>query len=147
MRTLFALVVGVVVVGAMALAAPPAPQPPPVIIDLGEIAPTPAPSPERADRIRLVTSVTVQNKPEGNSIISFEVTDFAKSEKREYRIVANEVYSLGELKKVEAGPAYDRILAKIRDLEQDLLDYVLVVGPPREREPVTQQGGPQGPPR
>lgn len=147
MRRLLVLAIGVMILAGVALATQSAWQPPPVILDLGELAPTPAPSPQRADRIRLITSFTVQNKPEGDSIISFEATDLAQTELKDYRIIASEVYSLSELKKGDAVVTRDRILAKLRDLERDLLVYVEQVGPPRGREPVTQQGVPQRPAR
>ena len=57
----------------------------------------------------------------------------------QYRIVATEFYSLVEPKKQEAAARADEIMRKIRDLEEDLLQYVEIVGPPRERQPITEQ--------
>jgi hypothetical protein len=136
-----AVVVGVV----LAVGAAGATQPPPVIQDLGPVVPTPVPSPARADRIRLISSFTLQNKPDGDSIISFEATDFARSERPDYRIIATELYNLSGEAKPATRALRARILGKIRDLERDLLQYVEQEGPPREREPVTQQQGPQRP--
>ena len=117
---------------------------PPVVQNLGPVVPTPAPSPENANRIRMITSFTVQNKPDGDSIISFEATDFAKSDKKNVRILANEMYSLVQ-PKPELRELRERIMTKLRDLEGDLLQYVEKAGPPREREPVTSQGTSQRP--
>lgn len=117
-------------------------KPGPVIRELGMMSPTPAPSPKIESRIRLISSLTIQNKPDGDSVITFEATDFARSEKKvtnQYRIVATEFYSLVEPKKKEAAARADEIMLKIRDLEEELLQYVEIVGPPRERKPVTEQ--------
>lgn len=120
-------------------------QPPPVKLDLGPVVPTPVPSPVEARRIRMITSFTLQNKPDGNSIVSFEATDFARLEREkrkeedQYRILAAEVYSLVEPKK-ELRPLRDRILSRMRELEVDLLAYVEKAGPPRQREPITGSG-------
>jgi hypothetical protein len=151
-RWVLALSVAVVLLVGPTLAK----DPRPVIQDLGPLVPTPAPSPVRAERIRLISSFTLQNKPDGDSIISFEATDFArvkgkkeeeeegkKEEKEEsYRTLAVELYSLGTPKK-EAREARARIMNKIRDLERELLGYVEIVGPPREREPLTGAPGMQ----
>ena len=117
-------------------------KPGPVVRELGPMQPTPAPSPKIESRIRLISSLTIQNKPDGDSVITFEATDFARSEKKvanQYRIVATEFYSLVEPKKKEAAARADEIMRKIRDLEEDLLQYVEIVGPPRERKPITEQ--------
>jgi hypothetical protein len=139
-----ALLVGVTLLVGPTLAK----EPPPVIQELGPLVPTPAPSPEKADRIRLITSFTLQNKPDGESIISFGATDFARvrEEKKQdtYRTIAAELYSLGAPKK-EVREARERIMNKIRDLERDLLEYVEIVGPPREREPMSTAPGMQRP--
>jgi hypothetical protein len=139
-RWVMALLVAVMLLVGPTLAK----EPPPVIQDLGPLVPTPAPSPERAERIRLISSFTLQNQPDGKSIISFEATDFARvnEEKKEekYRTIAVELYDLGMPKK-EAREVRARIMNKIRDLERDLLEYVEIVGPPREREPLTTAPG------
>jgi hypothetical protein len=121
-------------------------EPPPVIQDLGPFVPRPAPSPERAERIRLITSFTMQNKPTGESIISFEATDFARSKaqtpEEQYRTIAVQLYSLSAPKK-DAREVRERIMREIRDLERDLLEYVEIVGPPKEREPLSTAPGMQ----
>jgi hypothetical protein len=115
-------------------------QPGPVIQNLGPVVPTPMPSPKREEHIRLISSFTLGNKPDGESIISFEATDFGVSgvgDEKKYRTIATEQYSL-----IDPKPAgrelRDAIMAKIRDLESDLLRYVDVAGPPRVRQPLTQ---------
>jgi hypothetical protein len=115
-------------------------QPGPVIQNLGPVMPTPMPSPKREEHIRLISSFTLGNKPDGGSVISFEATDFGVSgvgDEKKYRTIATEQYSL-----VEPKPAgrelRDEIMRKIRDLESDLLHYVEVAGPPRVREPFGQ---------
>lgn len=142
MRTVLAFVVGLSLGAGLAIAK----QPSPVVRNLGVYLPTPAPSPEVSQRVRMVTSFNVQNKPDSESIISFEVTDFARSEKNAHRIIAAEVYSLADPKKTGGDALRERIQTKIRSLEEDVLDYVEQVGPPKEREPVTsRQSGSQRP--
>lgn len=145
MRAL-SVVATVVAIGVLVAVAP-ARQPPPVIRYLGPYEPTPAPSPGAADRIRLVTSITVRNSPDGKSIISFEVTDLARStEKREgekqavttYQVLATENYSLAEPKKHLVGMR-DDIVARLRDLEHELLQFAEKVGPPRVRARITDR--------
>jgi hypothetical protein len=119
-------------------------QEPPIVLRLGPVVPTPAPSPEPAERIRLITSFTVQNKPDGQSIISFEASEFAELENKNFRTLAASQYSLLEAKK-ELLPLRDEIVRKIRDLEKDILAYVEKAGPPKAREPVTGGARPQQP--
>lgn len=118
-------------------------QPGPVIEQLGPVKPTPAPSPKREEHIRLITSFTLGNKPNGESVISFEATDFGVSghivDESKYRTIATEQYSLVEPKPA-ARQLRDQIMLKIRDLERDLLKFVEVTGPPRSREPITGSG-------
>jgi hypothetical protein len=117
-------------------------QPGPVIQNLGLLVPTPMPSPKHEEHIRLITSFTLGNKPTGESVISFESTDFGVSGKGEdtrYRTVATEQYSLADVKP-ELRDLRDQITAKVRDLESDLLKYVEVSGPPRVREPLGGSG-------
>src|SRR5262249_19821920 len=110
--------------------------------------PTPQPSPAAADRIRLVTSITVRNGPDGKSIVSFEVTDLKRSVKKgekdekpltTYTVLATENYNLTEPKKKLVGMR-DDLVARVRDLEHDLLEYAQIAGPPKERSKVTDQG-------
>ena len=138
MRKSALFVIVAVLFAGMALAK----KPGPVVRELGLMQPTPAPSPKIESRIRLISSLTIQNKPDGDSIITFEATDFARSEKKianQYRIVATEFYSLVEPKKKEAAERAEDIMRKIRALEEDLLQYVEIVGPPRSRQAVTEQ--------
>jgi hypothetical protein len=146
--------VSIAVVGsiAVAVAVALAKQPPPVIRNLGPYAPTPPPSPGAADKIRLVTSFTLRNSPEGQSITSFEVTDLTRSKdkvtaagkKKEttHKIIASEIYSLAQGKK-DLGPLREQIMRKVRDLEVDLLEFAQRVGPPKERAKITDQPAPR----
>ena len=118
-------------------------QPGPVIQNLGPVVPTPAPSPKREEHIRLISSFTLGNKPDGESVITFEAADFGVSgigDETKYRTIASEQYSLVE-PKAAARQLRDEIMRKIRELETDLLRYVDVTGPPRVREPLTAPGG------
>ena len=135
MRFTLGLFLGAALTAAIALAK----QPPPVIQELGPVQPTPVPSPKREDRIRLITSLTMTNKPDANSVISFEATDFGRGKGGKYRVLATELYTLVEPKK-KAEATADRIMLKIRDLENDLLEFVQITGPPRERVPLLAQG-------
>jgi hypothetical protein len=111
-----------------------------VIERLGQVVATPEPSPEPEERIRLISSLTIQNKPTGESIITFEAADFGEKKNDQYRIIAIEQYSLIEPKR-DARQMRDDIVAKIRDLERDLLEYVEIVGPPREPQKIFETGG------
>lgn len=141
-RDLLAVPIGLALLTGAVLAK----EPPPVIQELGPVLPTPAPSPERAQRIRMITAFTLQNRPDGDSIISFEASDLARVRSEEgkegYKVMAVELYSLAVPKK-EARVIRDRIMREIRELERDLLEYVETVGPPRERERVTGASGSQ----
>jgi hypothetical protein len=130
-----------VVVGFLAGVAV-AKQPGPVIQNLGPVVPTPAPSPKSEQHIRLISSFTLGNKPDGESVISFEAADYGISgggEETKYRTIASEQYSLVD-PKPNARILRDEIMRKIRDLESDLLRFVEVTGPPRVREPLTAPG-------
>jgi len=123
-------------------------QPGPVIQELGPVVPTPVPSPQHEEHIRLISSFTLGNKPTGESVISFEATDYGVSksgEDKKYRTIAVEQYSLVE-PKPQARELRDDIMRKIRDLESDLLRFVEVTGPPRVREPINSGGGGVGAP-
>lgn len=146
MRSTVGLAIGLVLLAGTASGK----QPPPVIRELGPVFPTPAPSPRAEQRIRLISSFTVQNKPDGPSVISFEATDFGKEAAAEkgakdrYRILATELYTLVE-PKPEARALAAQIMLKLRDLEDDLLEFVELTGPPRVRQPVTERGPVQRP--
>jgi len=134
MHAVIRAVIGLLAVAGTAVAE----GPPPVMLELGPVVPTPAPTPEEAERIRLITSFAVQNKPNGKSIISFEATDIAKSEAGTVRVLAAKQYSLVEVKGDLSG-LRDEIVNKLRDIERDLLEFAERSGPPKMREPV---GGP-----
>ena len=117
--------------------------PGPVILELGPVEPTPPPTPRDADRLRLVSTVTVQNNAEGESVISFEVVDVAEDKDGErIRPIAFKTYSLAEdavkEEPAEARPLAAEIVAKIRDLERDMLRYAVIAGPPKERKPIVE---------
>src|SRR5262245_36445786 len=135
-------IVLVALVGGFLAGVAVAKQPGPVIQNLGPLVPTPAPSPKHEEHIRLISSFTLGNKPDGESVISFEATDFGvqgSGEDAKYRTIASEQYSLVE-PKPDARGLRDQIMVKIRDLESDLLRYVEVTGPPRAREPMGSPG-------
>ena len=118
-------------------------QPGPIVENLGPVVPTPMPSPKREEHIRLISSFTLGNRPDGDSVITFEAADYGVSgvgDEKKYRTIASEQYSLLEPKPA-ARELRDRIMRKIRDLESDMLRYVEITGPPRVREPITQQSG------
>jgi hypothetical protein len=109
--------------------------PPPVMLDLGPVKGTPAPTPKSAEKKRLITTITVQNSPEGDSTVSFEATDVADEGKGKLRTLALKTYSLAE-EKPELTALRDRIMEQIRGLERDMLDYAERAGPPKERAPL-----------
>ena len=137
----------VALVAALMAGAAMAKQPGPVIQELGPVVPTPQPSPKAEQHIRMVTSFTLGNKPTGESVISFEATDFGVSgaivDETRYRTIATEQYSLAE-PKPQVKELRDQIMLKIRDLERDMLKFVDLTGPPRVRDPITS-GGSQRP--
>jgi hypothetical protein len=118
-------------------------QPGPVIQDLGPVVPTPAPSPKSEQHIRMISSFTLGNKPDGETVIAFEAADYGvdrSGEDTKYRTIASEQYALVD-PKPEARQLRNEIMRKIRELESDLLRFVEVSGPPRVREPLTAPGG------
>ena len=117
-------------------------KPGPIIQDLGPVVPTPQPSPKAETHIRLISSLTVGNRPNGESVIAFEASDFAvsgKGDEENFRTIATEQYTLVD-PKPEARELRDQILRKLRELEQDMLRYVAVTGPPRVRDTVQTLG-------
>lgn len=140
MRVRWAIVVCVALVAGVAIGK----QLPPARRHLGPVLPTPVPSPEVRERIRMIASFTLQNRPDGDSIITFEATDYGKTPKGDYRILASEQYSLVEPKK-KAKPMADEIMRDVRRLEERLLEFVELAGPPRERAAVTDLQGPARP--
>ena len=109
--------------------------PPPVMLDLGPVVPTPAPTPKQAEKKRLITVITVQNTAAGESVISFEATDVADEGKGKTHIIASKTYSLAE-ENPELKESRQRIVEQVRDLERDLLQYAEKAGPPKERAPI-----------
>lgn len=115
--------------------------PPPVILDLGPVTPTPAPTPKRADRKRLVSTITVQNSAKGDSVISFEAMDVSALGGDRFPLVAAKTYSLSQAAETDDPRAKQlaaEIVTKIRELERDMLRYVEIAGPPKEREPLVK---------
>jgi hypothetical protein len=117
-------------------------QPGPVIQELGPVVPTPQPSPKAERHVRLISSLTLGNQPDGDTVIAFEATDFGISgsgEDTKYRTIATEQYTLID-PKPQARELRDQIMRKIRDLESDMLRYVELTGPPRVRDTVQSLG-------
>ncbi len=117
---------------------------PPVILELGPVRPTPAPTAKPAEKKRLITTITVQNNPTGESVISFEAMDFADEGSERVGILASQRYSLAD-DKPELREMTGKIISQIRVLERELLEYVDRAGPPKERAPVgsSSYGGSQ----
>lgn len=109
--------------------------PPPVVLDLGPVVPTPAPTPKAAAKKRLITTITVQNNTEGETVISFEATDFADEGEGKKHTLAAKTYSLAE-QKSETKELAEAILRQVRALEGDMLNFVEKAGPPKERAPL-----------
>ncbi|MBI3784289.1 MAG: hypothetical protein HY270_12910 [Deltaproteobacteria bacterium] len=117
-------------------------SPPPVILDLGPVVPTPVPTAKQAVKKRLITTITVQNNEEGESIISFEAADFADEGEGKIKMMASKRYTLAEEKKQDP-ELRDKILRQVRDLERDMLTYAEKVGPPKARAPLSAGSSPQ----
>jgi hypothetical protein len=118
--------------------------PPPVVLDLGPVVPTPAATAKPAEKKRLITTITVQNSAEGESVVSFEATDVAdeggsKSVADEgsskSHVIASKSYSFAD-QKPELKNLSDKIMEQIRKVERDMLEYAERAGPPKERPPV-----------
>src|SRR5262249_54534622 len=111
---------------------------------VGPVVATPQPSPKPKQKIRLLTSITIQNRPDGDSTVSFEATDFSRDEKQEHRILGAEVYNLTDVK-----PSLERLADKslrdVRELKTETLEFVERAGPPKERETILDRGAPQRP--
>ena len=114
-------------------------RPPPVVLDLGPVVPTPAPTPEPAGRKRLITAITVQNRVDGETKVTFEATDIADMGAERTRTLAAANYSLDE-DKPELRRLRDEIMQQLRDLERQLLSYAEKAGPPKERSLLAPQG-------
>lgn len=115
--------------------------PPPVVLDLGPLKPTPVPTARQADKKRLISTITVQNNAKGETVISFEAMDVAAEGDEKFPLIAAKSYSLSDAEAREnprAREIAERIVGQVRQLERDMLRYAEVVGPPREREPLTK---------
>ena len=123
------------------IAATPKPGPPPVILELGPIVPTPAPTAKSAQRKRLITVLTVQNSAKGETVASFEASDIADEGKDRTHTIASKTYSLAD-DNPDLNDLKQRIMIQIRDLERDLLKYAEKAGPPKERAPLPPQSRP-----
>ena len=135
---LIGLALGVVMAGPTSKLGPP-----PVILELGPHVPTPAPTPKPAAKKRLITTLTVQNSAEGESVVSFEATDVIDEGEGKFKMLASKRYSLAEAEEQpKLHEARARIMQHIRDLEHELLDYAELAGPPKPRAPLnaTQPG-------
>ena len=117
--------------------------PPPVILDLGPVVPTPAATPKAAEKKRLITTITMQNNVEGESLLSFEATDVADEGDKKSHVIASKTYSFAD-QKPELKELSDQIIAQIRKVERDMLDYAERAGPPKERAPVSSGGSASG---
>jgi hypothetical protein len=113
-----------------------------VILELGPVVPTPAPTFKPAERKRLISVITVQNAPDGESAISFEASDVADEGDGKFRPIASGTYSLVD-EQPKAKQIRGKILKQVRELERTMLEYVKIVGPPKERAPI--EGGGQRP--
>jgi hypothetical protein len=115
--------------------------PPPVILDIGPVVPTPAPTPRSAQRKRLITVITIQNTAKGETVASFEATDVADEGKDRVRTLASKTYSLAD-EDPQLKELRERILQQIRELEHNMLKFAEKAGPPKERAPMPPQGQP-----
>ena len=106
--------------------------PPPVLKDLGPVHPTPVATAKAYQKKRLITSLTAQNSPEGETVVTFEASDVAESKDGKFKQLAAERFSLGDVKK-EHTAHRDQILRDLRRLEESLLQYVDDIGGVRER--------------
>ena len=133
---------GVVLAATPTIRTTPKAGPPPVILELGPIVPTPAPTAKQAVRKRLITVITVQNNPNGESVVSFEASDIADEGKDRTHSLASKTYSLAD-----ENPALNElkqsILKEIRNLERELLKFADKAGPPKERAPLQSSGPPR----
>lgn len=116
-------------------------RPGPVVLELGPVEPTPPPTPDPADKRRLVSTITVQNDLTRPSNVQFEVSDMSDAGEERVRLFAAKTYVLSD-EEIDKTPharalAYE-ILHQIRALERDMLRYAEMVGPPEERRPLVE---------
>ncbi len=111
-------------------------EPPPVILDMGQLQPTPAPTPEGLRKKRLVTVITIRNSAEGESTVAFEASDVATGGKDRVRTLASKSYALGsDDEKAALKVLSGKIVRQIRELERDMLEYAELAGPPKQNVP------------
>jgi len=118
-------------------------SPPPVILDLGPVVPTPVSTPKAAEKKRLITTITVQNNAEGESVVSFEATDVAYEGEGKSHVIASKSYAFVD-QKPELKGLSEKILAQIRNVEHDMLEYAERAGPPKARPPIGAGGSSSG---
>jgi hypothetical protein len=128
--------IGLVGVLATMMLAAAVDTPPPVILDLGPVLPTPAPTPEASVKKRLITTITVQNAPDGDSVINFEASDFAEVGEERFDLIAVQRYPVVVGEKPELQEQATRILLQIRELEREMLAFAEAAGPPKPPAPV-----------
>ncbi len=139
MRGTVGLAIGLAL-GAAAVMAASAP-PPPVILNLGEVVPTPRPTANPYDKQRIITTISVQNSPEGETRVLFEAMDFHmepaskddKDQEKKVKTLASKRYTITR-DTPEMKGMRDRVLRELRVLEADMLAYVATAGPPEERK-------------
>src|SRR5512140_3283336 len=117
--------------------------PPPVILDLGPVVPTPAATPKHAEKKRLITTITIQNSPGGESVVSFEATDVADEGEDKTHTIASKNYSFAD-QKADLKPLSDKIMEQVRKMERDMLEYAERAGPPKARAPIGSGGSSSG---
>ena len=117
--------------------------PPPVILDLGPVVPTPAATPKKAEKKRLITTITVQNSPGGESVVTFEATDVADEGEDKTHTIASKSYAFAD-QKPELKALSDKIMEQLRKVERDMLEYAERAGPPKARAPIGSGGSGSG---
>ncbi len=132
------LTLGVVMISAAKMGGPP-----PVVLDLGPLQATPAPTPQLGEKKRLITTITVQNTIEGETRVSFEASDIADEGHGKTHPIATKQYSLAE-EKPKLKEAREKILQHVRELEREMLKFVDIAGPPKERAPLQPGQQPGG---
>ncbi len=118
-------------------------EPPPVILDLGPVVPTPVSTPKHAEKKRLITTITIQNSPGGETVVSFEATDVADEGEGKTHTIASKNYAFAD-EKAELKPLSDKIMEQVRKVERDMLEYAERAGPPKVRAPIGAGGGTSG---
>jgi hypothetical protein len=121
-------------------------KPSPVIKNLGQHVPTPVPTTKRANKKRVISTITVQNNAEGDTVVSFEATDFADSGEGKKHIIASKSYAVSaalddEEERAEVKAMAARVLREVRKLEETLHEYVELAGPPKPRPPIGPSTG------